>query len=195
MRGGVALGALGATFLYLLLFGTAETNELRRAAQTIGMTITRTGENPYYSYLGYDANPVGWTMCFFREEPLLVASTLIAFAYLVVHGVALLGWSGRIRLGLMLLVLPGAAALAIIALDSSRYIGEAAIAIWLQFFFALETERPASIFRAWSLGALCAFTALGPLGISHGFHSILWILRLLSGHTFEETAQICNAII
>lgn len=195
LRGSAALSILGAAFLYLFFFGTADTDALHRAAQKIGVTITRTGENPYYSYLGFEANPLGWTMCFFREEPLLILSTIVAFAYLIVHGVALLGWSGRIRQGIMLLTLPGSVALTMIALDSSRYISLAAIAIWLQFFFALETERPVSVFRTWSLGALCAFTLLGPLGISHGFHSILWILRLSGGRIFQELAPVCNAII
>ncbi len=195
-RGLVALTVIGIGFLYLFLFGTADVTTLQHAADRIGFMLSVKGDNPYYSYMGFEAHPAAWTACFYRESPTLILVTLHALAYLQVQSVALLGWSGRSRVGLALLPLLGVAALCFVALDSgARYVAMASVAMWLQFFFVLLTEQPSTVFRTWPLAGLCAFTAFGPLGISHGFHSMLWLQRLLEGQTFENLARICNAAI
>lgn len=193
-RAAILLGGLGLAFLYFLLFGHADYASLERSAARIDVPLNASGANPYYSYLDLKSDPMGWTMCFFREEPAFLINTALAFAFLFVQSWALIGWAGRARVAISLLPALGVAALGLIALDTGRYAAMAAIAIWLYSFQLLRIEKPASIFRLAPFAALLAFTALGPLAISHGFTSVRVISEALGAKPFAPIAMLCDGL-
>jgi len=194
VRAGAAFLAVGALFAYLLLYGSADLASLQLSAARLGQQVEVDGYNLYYSYLGFEAHPEAWATCFMRNDPARAIDLVLTIAFLSLQAFLLFAWSDRFRMLLAQLAIAGPIAMAVIALDIGRYAAFASTALWLYFFIALQTDRPARVFGKKTLLLLAALTALGPLGVTDGFQSLKGILDgLIGAHSPTQLGALCNA--